>query len=123
LDWQRYPRRALQHLAHAGAPLPHGLAALVFFSRHSADTHALAKLWHVAGTCLDKGRLQPLIPAAQIQQHYPQIQGRDLGSCLENLNTAERHGGIHNNAEAWEWLKEYARKQNIAPEKPEREER
>ena len=112
LNWLRYPRRALQHLVHAGTPLPHGLAALVFFCRHSKDIHTLAELWHIAGTCVDKGRVKPLLNAAQIQQHYPQIQGRDLGSCLENLNTAERHGVIHSISDAWQWLEEYTRKQD-----------
>lgn len=120
MNSQRYPRRAMQYLAHAGAPLPHGLAALVFFSRNSADLHTLAELWHATGTCLDKGRLRPLLAATLIQQYYPKLEGKALGSCLESLNTAERHGSISNSAEAWEWLKEYARKQNFKPESEER---
>jgi len=122
LNWQRYPRRALQHLAYTGAPLPQGLAALVFFCRHrmdnSADIHTLAELWHVSGTCIDKGRLKPLIPAMLIQQRFPLIQGKDLGACLESMNAAERLGNISNNTEAWEWLEEYVHKQNFAPTEP-----
>lgn len=121
LNWQRNPRRALQYLTHAGAPLPHALTALVFFCRHSADIHALAQLWHVAGNCIDKGRIKPLIPAALIQQEYPQIQGKNLGSCLQHLNDAEHHGVIHSIVEAWEWLGEYAHKQNFNPDKPQGE--
>jgi hypothetical protein len=118
LKWQRYPRRAQQHLALMGAPLPHGLAALVFFARHSADIHNLAQLWHIAGVCLDKGRLKPLIPASQIQQLYPKLQGKDLGTCLRHLSSAERQGAIHSISDGWEWVKEYARKHGINPNSP-----
>ncbi|MCA1796913.1 MAG: hypothetical protein LC645_05090 [Geobacteraceae bacterium] len=104
LNSQRYPRRALQHLAYAGAPLPQGLAALVFFCRHGMD--------HSRDNSAD---IHTLLPATLIQQRFPLIQGKDLGSCLESMNAAERLGNISNSTEAWEWLEGYAHKQNLAP--------
>lgn len=45
LNWQRYPRRALQHLAHAGAPCPMGLPPWCFF----ADIAQISTPWLNSG--------------------------------------------------------------------------
>ena len=104
---QRHPRRALQHLAHLGAPLPHGLAALTFFCRHADDVNLVAQLWHVTGVCLHQGRIKPLLSGTSISTAYPQLEGKALGMCLQQMAAAERQGGIVTSTDAWSWLEHY----------------
>jgi len=105
---RRYPRRALLYLTHLKSPLPHALFALAFFCTTEYEVELLAELHQVFALCSKDGRISPLLSGAAIQRKYPQIQGKELGVCLAQLNNAERTGTITSSAEGWEWVKKYA---------------
>jgi len=104
IEWRRYPRRALHLLAQNGAPLPHGLAALVFFALDMHAIAGLADLFQVCSTQVEQGRIKPLIEAAQIQKTYPNMHGQTLGECIKSLQHAEYTGEFSDSAGAWKWL-------------------
>jgi len=105
---QRYPRRALLHLAYRKAPLPYALFALVFFCNSEHEVKLLAELHQALALYSKDGRIAPLLSGASIQHKYPQIQGKALGACLAQLNTAELNGEITTSVEGWEWMENYA---------------
>ncbi|MFW6387557.1 MAG: hypothetical protein ACOC0G_02645 [Thermodesulfobacteriota bacterium] len=107
IEWRRYPRRALHLLSRNGAPLPHGLTALVFLASDMHAVAGLADLFQVCGTQVDQGRIKPLIEAAQIQNRYSRMHGKALGECIKSLQHAEYRGEFSDTAGAWKWMEEY----------------